>query len=194
MYKINNSGWIEFLSGPMYSGKTDELLRRLNRARIADQSYLAFKPGIDDRYKKEEIVSHDGRTVECEVIQKERPENILSLVKEDTRIVVIDEVQFFDISVVEVIEDLADLGKRVIVAGLDLDFRGEPWEVSAELLSRAEYVDKLKGVCIKCGELATRTQREIEGVPAHYNSPLTLVGSEEAYKGVCRECHVVRYE
>jgi thymidine kinase len=182
-------GHIELICGSMFSGKTEELIRRLRRAMIARQKVEVFKPHIDDRYHTARVTSHNGldfeaRPVDCAA-------DIASLVAPDTTVVAIDEVQFFDDGVVELCEMLADTGRRVICAGLDTDFRGVPFGPMPALLARAEHVDKIHAICVVCGEEASRTQRLIDGAPAAYDDPVVLVGADEVYEARCRQCHQV---
>ncbi len=188
MYKINNGGWIEIISGPMYCGKSEELIRRIRRVKIAKQTVGVFKPIIDNRYSKSDVVSHSGDRIQA--IPVDHPEDILKRSLEND-VVAIDEVQFFSKEVLQVVEDLANQGKRVILAGLDRDFRGEPFGSVPELLARAEYVDKLHAICVVCGNPATRTQRLIDGKAASYNDPIVMVGASEVYEARCRKCHKV---
>jgi len=189
MYGPKDHGWIEMIVGPMYSGKSEELIRRIKRAKIARQKVQVFKPSIDNRYSITDVVSHNGEkekaySVDC-------AKDILNLVEEDTDVIAIDEVQFFDDEIVDVCKRLADKGKRVICAGLDLDFRGEPFGPVPKLLAVAEFVDKIQAICVVCGNPATRTQRLINGKPARYSDPVVLVGAKEAYEARCRKCHIV---
>ncbi|SEF38832.1 thymidine kinase [Caloramator fervidus] len=191
MYGPKDHGWIEMIVGPMYSGKSEELIRRIKRAKIARQKVQVFKPSIDNRYSITDVVSHNGEkekaySVDC-------AKDILSLVEEDTDVIAIDEVQFFDDEIVDVCKRLADKGKRVICAGLDLDFKGEPFGPVPKLLAVAEFVDKIQAICVVCGNPATRTQRLINGKPARYSDPVVLVGAKEAYEARCRKCHIVLY-
>lgn len=188
----SSTGRIEVITGCMFSGKTEELLRRLRRAEIADQQVKVFKPSIDDRYSEEEVGSHDGRTWEAEVVEtdQESVEETFSSVKAD--VIAVDEANFFEESLVPALEELAESGKRVIVTGLDTNFRGEPFTPVPSVIARAEYVDKLRAICAECGGEATKTQRMIDGEPAHEDDPTILVGAEESYEARCRECHVVR--
>lgn len=190
MYKINNSGWIEVITGPMYSGKSEELIRRIRRVKIAKKKVKVFKPIIDDRYGDDDVVSHSGDRIEA--ISVDHPEELYDRLEEDTEVVAIDEIQFFSDEIVQICENLADKGKRVIVAGLDRDFKNEPFDPVPELLSRAEYVEKLHAICLQCGDPATRTQRLIDGEPASYNDPVILVGATENYEARCRSCHEVK--
>lgn len=189
MYNQYREGWIEVICGCMFAGKTEELIRRINVLSYARKNILVFKPKIDDRYSTTEITSHAGSKVPCIVISEAK--EILNHVNYDTDVVAIDEVQFFDEDVVDICEYLADSGLRVMVAGLDKDFRGEPFGVLPDLLTRAEFVTKLTAVCAKCGAPATRTQRIINGKPASFNDPIVLVGAKEAYEPRCRHCHEI---
>ena len=189
MYNQYREGWIEVICGCMFAGKTEELIRRINVLSYARKNILVFKPKIDDRYSTTEIASHAGSKVPCIVISEAK--EILNHVNYDTDVVAIDEVQFFDEDVVDICEYLADSGLRVMVAGLDKDFRGEPFGVLPDLLTRAEFVTKLTAVCAKCGAPATRTQRIINGKPASFNDPIDLVGAKEAYEPRCRHCHEI---
>lgn len=189
MYNQYHEGWIEVICGCMFAGKTEELIRRINVLSYARKNILVFKPKIDDRYSTTEIASHAGSKVPCIVISEAK--EILDHVNYDTDVVAIDEVQFFDEDVVDICEYLADSGLRVMVAGLDKDFRGEPFGVLPDLLTRAEFVTKLTAVCAKCGAPATRTQRIINGKPASFNDPIVLVGAKEAYEPRCRHCHEI---
>lgn len=189
MYHQYREGWLEVISGCMFAGKTEELIRRINVLSYAKKNIIVFKPKVDNRYSDSEIVSHSGARVPCLVVEK--AQDILKKVKVDTEVVAIDEVQFFDKDVVEVCEYLADKGIRVMVAGLDKDFRGESFGVMPELLTRAEFVTKLTAVCAKCGAPATRTQRLVNGKPAGFDDPIVLVGADESYEPRCRHCHQV---
>ena len=189
MYNQYREGWIEVICGCMFAGKTEELIRRINVLSYARKNILVFKPQIDNRYSTTEIASHAGSKVPCIVINEAK--EILNHVNYDTDVVAIDEVQFFDEDVVDICEYLADSGLRVMVAGLDKDFRGEPFGVLPDLLTRAEFVTTLTAVCAKCGAPATRTQRIINGKPASFNDPIVLVGAKEAYEPRCRHCHEI---
>jgi thymidine kinase len=173
----------------MYSGKSEELIRRLRRAQIAKQKVLVFKPAIDDRYCIENIVSHNGSKLKA--IHIAHAKDILEYIEQDTQVVGIDEVQFFDDEVVQICKKLADKGVRVIAAGLDMDFRGEPFGPTPALLAIAEFADKLSAICMTCGEPAHRTQRLINGMPANYSDPIILVGATESYEARCRLHHEV---
>lgn len=182
-------GWIEVISGNMYAGKTEELLRRIRRLEYARKTVLVFKPKLDNRYSENEVVSHNNERVRS--INITCPKDIMKYVDPLPYAVAIDEVQFLDREVIDICEELADRGVRVILAGLDRDFKGEPFGIMPELLARAEYVTKLKAICQVCGAPATRTQRIINGKPAKYTDPIVLVGAKEQYEARCRHCHVV---
>lgn len=182
-------GWIEVISGSMYAGKTEELIRRIKRIEYAKKDVIVFKPKIDNRYSENEVVSHNNGRTKSIIISESK--DIYNYLHTLPYAVAIDEVQFFDKGILEVCEYLADKGVRVIVAGLDRDFRGEPFGVMPDLLARAEYVTKLNAICQVCGAPATRTQRIIDGKPAKYDDPIILVGAKEQYEARCRHCHVV---
>jgi thymidine kinase len=173
----------------MFSGKTEELIRRLRRAKIAQQKVQVFKPTIDNRYHQEKVTSHSGQ--EFEAVPVQLAQEIMAQLQPDTTVVAIDEVQFFDSAVIELCELLANDGKRVICAGLDMDFRGVPFGPLPALIARAEIVSKLHAICVCCGEEASRTQRLIDGNPAAYDDPVVLVGAAEVYEARCRDCHQV---
>lgn len=185
----HSTGSIEVITGSMFSGKTDELIRRLRRARIARQKVRVFKPAIDNRYGVEKVKSHAGN--EFEAIPVTNAEAIIMLVEADTTVVAVDEAQFFDWRISEVCQGLAARGVRVICAGLDMDFRGEPFGPMPLLMAQAESVDKLQAICQVCGNAASRTQRLIDGQPAYYDDPVVQVGGSEAYEARCREHHQV---
>jgi len=182
-------GRIEIVCGSMFSGKTEELIRRLRRAVIAKQQVQVFKPMIDKRYHVEKVTSHNGAVFEAVPVQSAR--HILDQIDPDTTVIAIDEVQFFEPEIVEIANQLADQGKRVICAGLDMDFRGEPFGSMPDLIAQAEHVDKLHAICVVCREDASRTQRLIDGNPAAYDDPIVLVGAAEVYEARCRKCHQV---
>lgn len=181
-------GWIEVVSGPMFSGKSEELIRRVTRATIARQHVQVFKPILDDRYDAVAVASHAGRTVEALPVHD--VDDLEAALDTDARVVAVDEAQFFDERLVPLTQRWADGGRRVIVAGLDLDFRGVPFGPMPGLLAQAEVVEKLTAIC-RCGRAATRTQRLIGGHPAHEDDPIILVGAAESYEPRCREHHVV---
>ena len=176
MYQRYSDGWVETISGCMFAGKTEELIRRIKVLEFAKKNILVFNPAIDNRYSDTQV-SHSRE--------------ILDYVKDDTDVVAIDEVQFLDEEVCEVRDILADRGIRVMAAGHDTDFRGEPFGPMPKLITQAEFVTKLTAVCDKCGAPATRTQRIINGQPAHYDDPIILVGAAESYEARCRHCHQV---
>ncbi|MED4218507.1 thymidine kinase [Priestia megaterium] len=190
MYVMKQSGWIEVICGSMFSGKSEELIRRVRRTQFAKQKAQVFKPAIDNRYSEEAVVSHNGTSVMAYSISASR--DILKRVDEETDVVAIDEVQFFDTDILEIVQSLADQGFRVIVAGLDQDFKGEPFGQMPQLMAIAESVTKLQAVCASCGSPASRTQRLINGEPASYDDPIILVGASESYEPRCRHCHVVQ--
>lgn len=177
------------ITGSMFSGKTDELIRRLRRATIARQKVQVFKPLIDDRYEIEMLTSHAGGQFEATPIEK--VEAILEQIDGDTTLVAIDEAQFFDDMILKVCSDMADEGRRVIVAGLDTDFRGNPFGPIPRLMATAERVDKLHAICMVCGKPATRTQRLIDNAPARASDQIIVVGASEMYEARCREHHQV---
>ncbi|WBW98475.1 thymidine kinase [Oceanirhabdus sp. W0125-5] len=189
MFGVKSHGWIEVVIGPMYSGKSEELIRRVRRAKIAKMKVQVFKPSVDDRYSKDDVVSHCGEKVEAMPVKDSS--EVMGKLDHDTKVVAIDEVQFFDINILDVIEELAAKGLRVICAGLDMDFKGEPFGPIPRLLAVAEKVDKISAICVVCGNNATRTQRLINGKPARYSDPVVLVGAQESYEARCRNCHII---
>jgi thymidine kinase len=189
MYIMKHSGWLEVICGSMFSGKSEELIRRVKRATFAKLSVQVFKPKIDNRYSEQSVVSHNGNSVIAVPVEKSF--DILNQLKSDTDVVAIDEVQFFDDNICYVIGQLADRGIRVIAAGLDQDFRGEPFGKMPEILALAESVTKLQAICVVCGSPASRTQRLIDHKPASYHDPIILVGASESYEPRCRHCHEV---
>ena len=182
-------GWIEVICGSMFSGKTEELIRRVRRAVIARQDVQVFKPGLDARYAAEKVSSHDGLHWDAAVVNS--AVDILGQVQDGTDVVAIDEAQFFDWTIAEVCDQLAQRGKRVIITGLDMDFRGEPFGPMPVLMAQAEKVDKLQAICAVCGAPASRTQRLVNGIPANHDDPQILVGADEVYQARCRRCHEV---
>jgi thymidine kinase len=189
MYVMEHSGWIEVICGSMFSGKSEELIRRVRRAQFAKQEIAVFKPKLDDRYSKESVVSHNGTSVIALPIEKAR--DIFENIHRNIDIIAIDEAQFFDEEIVEVVQELANNGHRVILAGLDQDFRGVPFGPMPKLMAIAELVTKLQAVCTVCGSPASRTQRLINGKPACADDPIILVGASEAYEARCRHHHEV---
>jgi thymidine kinase len=174
------SGWVEVIAGSMFSGKSEELIRRIRRAQIARQRVQLFKPRLDARFSEDQIVSHSDMKLPSEVVSS--PREILEAVKPDTQVVGIDEGQFFDLSLVDAVNTLADRGVRVIVAGLDQDYRGKPFEPIPQLLAIAEYVDKTLAVCMRCGAPANRSQRLVDAVDR------VVVGGAGQYEARCRRC------
>lgn len=189
MYQRYDEGWVEIISGCMFAGKTEELIRRIKVLEFAKKKILVFKPRIDNRYSHDQVVSHAGSSVLSIVVDKAG--DILKHITDDTDVVAIDEVQFFDEAICEVCDYLANQKKRVICAGLDSDFKAEPFGPMPRLITQAEFVTKLTAVCNCCGKPATRSQRLINGKPARYDDPIVLVGASESYEARCRHCHKV---
>lgn len=189
MYVMKQTGWIEVICGSMFSGKSEELIRRVRRAQYGKLNVQVFKPAIDNRYSDEAVVSHNGTSVIAKPVSHSF--SILEEVMPETDLVGIDEAQFFDAGIVEVAQELANRGYRVIAAGLDQDFRGEPFGPMPKLMALAENVTKLQAICLVCGSPASRTQRLINGKPASYDDPIILVGASESYEPRCRHCHEV---
>ena len=190
MVENRKFGWIECICGSMFSGKSEELLRRIKRGVIAKQKVLLFKPSIDNRYDENRVSTHNGNSYDS--ISIEKSSDILNFVK-DTKydIIGIDEIQFFDNNIVKIINKLADDGIRVIVAGLDMDFKAEPFHPMPEIMAISEMVTKLHAVCNKCGKEASRSQRLINGKPAKYDDPIVVIGASESYEARCRHCHKI---
>ena len=190
MYHGTRPGWIEVISGVMFSGKSEELIRRLRRAIIARKSVQVFKSHLDDRYTGlHSVTTHDGITTEA--IPVDSSGEIMRRTLPGMDVVAIDEAQFLDAGIANVVTALADRGTRVILAGTDTDFRGEPFGAMPQLLAVAEIVDKLHAICVVCGDPACRNQRLVDGKPAVYDSPTILVGGSESYEARCRHCHEV---
>ncbi|MDP8200720.1 MAG: thymidine kinase [Candidatus Tenebribacter burtonii] len=179
----NKTGWIEVICGSMFSGKTEELIRRVHRAEYARRKIQVFKPEIDNRYEKDHLVSHSKMKTPSQIVKN--AQEIHDLVKYDTEIIAIDEAQFFDDNIVTICDKLANSGKRVIVAGLDQDYTGKPFGPMPFLLAIAEYVSKLNAICVKCGNPASRTQRLTK------NKETVVVGASDIYEARCRNCHEV---
>ena len=190
MYQQYPAGWVEVICGCMFAGKTEELIRRIKTLQYGKKKIKVFKPRIDNRYAIDEIASHSGYKVSCICI--DTANDILEHIEDDDEVVCVDEVQFLGNEIVLISEALADKGIRVILAGLDRDFRGLTFGPMADLLIHAEFVTKLSAVCNKCGNPATRTQRIVNGKPAHYKDETILVGAIESYEPRCRHCHEVR--
>ncbi len=185
-----NGGWIEVIAGVMFSGKSEELIRRVRRSLIAKKRVQVFKSHLDNRYSGVfSVGSHDGRTIEA--VPVDSTEQIALRLDPLAQVVAIDEVQFLDSGIVALANSLANRGRRVILAGTDTDFRGEPFGPMPQLMCVAEVVDKLHAICVLCGAPATRNQRLIDGKPARYDSPQVMVGGAEAYEARCRNCHMV---
>ncbi len=190
MASRSKTGQIEVIAGVMFSGKSEELIRRVRRAVIAGRKVQVFKSHFDDRYSGLHSVStHDGIAVEAQPVDS--ASEIMRLARDDSDVVAVDEVQFLDEGIVSVCTTLANEGVRVILAGTDTDFRGEPFGCMPELMAVAELVDKLHAICMCCGEDACRNQRLIDGRPALYESPTIMVGGSEKYEARCRGCHEV---
>ena len=181
MVENRKFGWIECICGSMFSGKSEELLRRIKRGVIAKQKVLLFKPSIDNRYDENRVSTHNGNSYDSINFVKDKNYDIIG----------IDEIQFFDNDIVKVINKLADEGFRVIVAGLDMDFKAEPFHPMPEIMAISEMVTKLHAVCNKCGKEASRSQRLINGKPAKYDDPIVVIGASESYEARCRHCHEI---
>ena len=177
------SGWVEVVTGSMFSGKSEELIRRVRRAQIARQRVQLFKPRVDDRYAEDEIVSHSDMKMPSQTVSTAR--EILDLLDDRTEVVAVDEAQFFDGSLVGVVDGLANRGLRVIVAGLDQDYTGRPFDPMPQLLAVAEYVDKMLAICMRCGAPANRSQRLVE------SRDVVVVGGSKQYEARCRRCFQV---
>lgn len=182
-------GTLEVIVGCMSSGKSEELMRLIRRAIIAKQAVIVFKPAKDTRCGKQEIASRDGRT--CEAIAIDGPRMAASYLKPEHRVVAFEEAQFFSEELIQMVRDLVAQGKRVIISGLDTDFRGEAFEMLGRLMAEADRTTKLNAVCMKCGQTATRSQRFIDGQPAPYDAERYIVGGDEMYEARCRSCHEV---
>ena len=175
----NDAGWIEVICGSMFSGKTEELIRRLRRAQIAQMHTKIFKPRIDSRYSETHIVSHNNMKLESHLVNT--PQKILDLAK-NVSVVAIDEAQFFNDSILDVCKILASQGKRVVVAGLDTDYRGLPFGPMPQLMCEADYLDKLRAICVKCGNPASYTQRTSS------DPGQVVIGELDKYEARCRNC------
>ncbi|AUB32141.1 thymidine kinase [Spiroplasma floricola] len=195
-YRMNfnsKKGWIELITGCMFAGKTEEFIKRLKRYKYAQQNVLVFKPLIDDRYSKKDTFSHSGMSIES--IPVKDSEELLDIFykeneKEKVDIIGIDEIQFLDTNIVEIIKKLADEGVIVVANGLDKDFKNDPFQNVDKLLVEAEYVDKLTSICHSCGGNANRTQRIINGEPAKANEPIIVISANEKYEARCRHCYI----
>lgn len=189
----NPKGRLEVICGSMFSGKTEELMRRLGRAEYAKQNVLTIKHSIDNRKSAATILSHNGQERLAFSIDnnKENINKILDLANKNIQVIGIDEIQFFPIEIIDVIVKLVDMGKTIIVAGLDLDFKGEPFGITPLIMAIADSVLKLKAICVVCGKDAHHTQRIINGIPAKYDDPIILVGAQDAYEARCRNCFAI---
>ena len=187
---MKKNGYIEVVCGPMFAGKSEELIRRVRRLGYARKKYIVFKPTIDNRYSENEVVSHDKRSLKS--INISNSNEVHNYINDELDAVIFDEVQFLDEGIIEVIEGLADKGIRVICGGLDMDFKGEPFPIISKLLARAEKIDKLTAICVICGNPATRSQRLINGEPASINDEIVSIGGKESYEPRCRHCHIVK--
>ncbi|MCX7019672.1 MAG: thymidine kinase [Candidatus Sumerlaeota bacterium] len=181
--KHPNRGWIEVICGPMFSGKSEELIRRLRRARIARQDVLAFKPRLDNRYSENAIASHNQQIIPCVLI--DTADEIFVHLRPQTQVVGIDEVQFLGAAAPRICREMAARGVRIICAGLDTDYRARPWPPVPEFLADAEYITKTLAICVVCGDPANRTQRKV------HSGELVLIGSADSYEARCRHCHTV---
>ena len=190
MYSSAGNGWIEVITGVMFSGKSEELIRRVRRSIIAKRTVQVFKSHLDDRYGAIHVVSsHDGHTVDA--VPVDSSAQIAREVHAHADVVAIDEAQFLDPGIIALASSLAAGSVRVIIAGTDTDFRGEPFGPMPHLMAVAEMVDKLHAICVVCGNPASRNQRLIGGTPARYDSPTIMVGGRETYEARCRHCHQV---
>lgn len=187
-------GSLEVICGSMFSGKTEELIRLVRRAEYAKQKTLTIKHKLDDLRKESFVAAHSGKSHKAHSIANKIDDfrNILVLADDEVSVVALDEVQFFPRDILAVIQELVMRGKRVIAAGLDLDFRGEPFGIVPTLLALADKITKLTAICVKCGKEGHHTQRIINGEPANYDDPVIMIGSEEYYEARCRQCFVIQ--
>ena len=193
LFYNENCGWIEVTTGSMFSGKSEELIKRFRRLKYANRKIVIFKHSSDSRYDESKVASHSLNFIEAEAVSSIfEMEKLMKEKYSDVEVVGIDEVQFFGDEIVDFCERLADLGKRVIVAGLDQDFKGDPFKPMDKLLAKAEFVDKFNAICMVCGSPASRTQRLVDGEPAYSDDSIVKVGAAESYEARCRKCHVVR--
>lgn len=190
-YSENKIGHIEVICGPMFAGKTEELIRRVKRMEYAKKKYLVFKPNIDNRFSTCEVVSHNKKRTNAINIDINNPNMVSKYITEDISALVFDEVQFFNESLLNIVKDYASKGLRIICAGLDKDFLGNPFGIMPNLLALADEVTKLTAICMVCGEEATETQRIIDGHPAYDDDDVVLIGATESYEARCRKCHIV---
>ncbi|QEH62373.1 thymidine kinase [Spiroplasma chinense] len=192
-YRINpksKRGWIELITGCMFAGKTEEFIRRLQRYKYAKQDVLVFKPKIDDRYSKNDVQSHSGMSIKSIPVASSEELREYVFAQEHVDIIGVDEVQFMDTGIVDILSEIADQGIIVIANGLDKDYRNNPFRNVDKLLVQAEYVDKLTSICHSCGGNANRTQRIVDGVPAKLNEPLVVISANEKYEARCRHCYI----
>lgn len=189
MYIMKQSGWVEVICGSMFSGKSEELLRRVRRATYGNLSVRVFKPAIDDRFADDSVVTHNGTSAIARPVKNS--DEILEDIDNEVDVIGIDEVQFFDENITAVADELANKGIRVVIAGLDTDFRGEPFGPMPKLMALSESVSKLNAICPICGSPASRTQRLIDGRPASYDDSVIMVGASESYEPRCRHHHEV---
>jgi thymidine kinase len=182
-------GFLEVICGPMFSGKSEELIRRLRRAQIGQQLIISFNPGIDTRTPSNKIASHNGSALQAITLQS--PQQIKDFVTDDINVIGIDEVQFFSPDLVDIVCQYVDAGKRVIVAGLNLDFKGVPFGTIPLLMAIADTVTKLSAICVICGDDAYLTQRIVNDEPAKFDDPIVKPGAQEAYQARCRSCHLI---
>ncbi len=198
MQEFHELGHLEMIAGPMFSGKSEELIRRLKRVQISGKEFLLFKPVIDDRYAVDYVVSHDKSQLKAIPIGTDRQslEELNEQIQNSPQfieVIAFDEANFFDDCIVDLVDKWISQGRRVIAAGLDTNFRGEPFGPMGALLAKADYVDKLKAICMSCKKRpATMTQRIVNGRPAHYSEPVVVVGASDKYEARCKKCHVVR--
>ena len=183
-------GKLTVVCGSMFAGKSEELIRLARRALYAKRKIQVFKPSIDNRYHQTMVVSHQGISFEAETVNGVN--ELRKKLQSDVQLVLIEEVQFFDISIVELCVELADKGVEVIVAGLDQDFRRQPFGPMASLLIAADEVVKLRAICMKCGQTASHTYRMVDGKPARWDDPIVLIGATESYEARCRNCFEIR--
>ena len=186
---MQKSGSLEIICGSMFSGKSDELIRRLKRCEYAKLNIQVFKHNLDNRVTIEHVRAHNGSMIKAIAISK--IELLLESITQDTEVIGIDEIQFFDKNIIEIILKLVKNGKRVIGAGLDLDFRGIPFGSIPELMAIADKVTKLKAICMECGEDSHYTQRLVNGRPARNDDPIVLIGAEDCYQARCRKCYII---
>lgn len=186
---LSKKGRLEVICGSMFSGKSEELIRRLRRAEFARLRTQVFKHTLDNRKTTDHIHAHNGDKLTAIAIEK--PEALFDLVLEDTCIIALDEVQFFPLTIIAILQHFIDAGKMVVAAGLDLDFRGVPFGCMPHLLAIADQVTKLQAICMECGKDAHFTQRLINGRPAQFDDPIVLIGAQECYQARCRDCHII---